>query len=898
MHLNVNSLRCRRTEVEQYLYDTSPDLVCFNETKLRGTVPPRIAGYRCVCVRDRVADRVGGGGVAIYARLGIHCSDVSPDTDDMCAAEFKCGQYSYCVVAYYCPPTRGLDLDTVRLGEFIQRYDRVVFTGDFNAKHQYFGSRSTDYRGECLFDFVERHDLFVANNPDEPTRHEVTSGLVDLIDYCVVTKTLTRQVTHCYVGEDVGSDHFPVHLRLRFATCIKEIPVRDVRMVAKCDWQLFCTEVLKDGGPQAVVSRSEADLDQWCETFETRVRSAYETACPVVRVKEYAFRVSPDTLRLIREKRKLRRKSQRDGLYRTAYNNISRQVAAAVRRERTTAWERATESLNGRFEGHKFWKKFKTLTGAGAKPRPTPRLVDSVGALTSGSEAAAELFAESLKSIHSTHEGPEFCPLARVEIERTVADHSASFETTFRDERDETETPMTDEVGLEELQGALRQCRNRSTPGPDGLSYVVLKKLPQAALESLAAFYSVCLRCGYFPRRWKEAHAVMLAKPGKDPKVTTSYRPISLLCTLGKLFERVITRRLTIFLQERNFINRWQQAYQESKEASEILFRLGDEIRATKNSGPPRWVTAGFSLDVEKAFDSVWHDGLRCKLLDLGLPSRTLSLFSSFLTGRSVQVKVDGRLSQPVVLEAGTPQGSVLSPILFLIYVNDIPLEPAINCRAGQFADDMNVWTSSRRVGMARIRLQRALRSIEEWCSRWRIRLNVSKTQLVNFRQGGSMELELFGEKVESVNEMKVLGIRFDQLGNLTAHCKEKAEKGYKKLRLLRMVSGQSWGANKETILRLYQQYVRPSLEYGAVVTAGACRAAIYRLELVERAAMRIAVHPPPRTRITSLYDQTGLQPLPERLAMLRESTVARIGSTPGVQELEALCALLPRRQD
>ena len=157
-------------------------------------------------------------------------------------------------------------------------------------------------------------------------------------------------------------------------------------------------------------------------------------------------------------------------------------------------------------------------------------------------------------------------------------------------------------------------------------------------------------------------------------------------------------------------------------------------------------------------------DGIRFKLNDIKLPVKLVRLLSSFLTERTIKVRISHRYSNLVSLEAGTPQGSVLSPLLYLIYVNDLPPKPSNNCRVGQFADDVNVWTSYRSKKVAFLRLKRALNEIQKWCSKWRIKLNVAKTQLVSFswtRQ--KLELKLFDQKITEQNELTMLGVVFDK---------------------------------------------------------------------------------------------------------------------------------------
>ena len=216
-------------------------------------------------------------------------------------------------------------------------------------------------------------------------------------------------------------------------------------------------------------------------------------------------------------------------------------------------------------------------------------------------------------------------------------------------------------------------------------------------------------------------------------------------------------------------------------------------------------------------------------------------------------MRVGGELSEPVALKAGTPQGSVLSPLL---YVNDVPIDPTTSkCDGGQFADDISLWTLAKSTNVTRLRLQRALGDLELWCSRWRIKLNVAKTQLVRFpKRKEKLELKLFGQTISEKDELTLLGVLFDQKLSFGSHCKLKAKEAARRVGLLRRVSGQGWGAGKRVLLNLYKQYVRPILEYGNAGIADAAKSNVALLQRVQNSALRTSLRVPRRTRISKLH--------------------------------------------
>ena len=265
LHVNVNGLRARKTECELYLFETKPHIVLLNETKLCGKPVPRFAGYQMAAVRDRTTDKIHGGGVAILVSKSVTFSDISPDVDYIVAIEVSTEKYKFAIVSYYCPPDNK-DLNSGVLEQFLLQYERVIIAGDLNAKHQYFGSQCTDARGEQLFDFVERNNMIVANDPDQMTRHDVSTGHTDLIDYVIVTKPVASRYVECFFGECVGSDHLPVHFKVKLASRIDTVPTKQVRILAKCDWTLFSdklTEAMSSYNMSDLTS--EAAIDVRCD---------------------------------------------------------------------------------------------------------------------------------------------------------------------------------------------------------------------------------------------------------------------------------------------------------------------------------------------------------------------------------------------------------------------------------------------------------------------------------------------------------------------------------------------------------------------------------------------------------------------------------------------------------
>ncbi|GBP24039.1 RNA-directed DNA polymerase from mobile element jockey [Eumeta japonica] len=352
-------------------------------------------------------------------------------------------------------------------------------------------------------------------------------------------------------------------------------------------------------------------------------------------------------------------------------------------------------------------------------------------------------------------------------------------------------------------------------PGPDGIPTAAIRQLPRRAMVAMTRLFNGILRTGHFPKNWKMGRVIAIPKAGKDPQLATSQRPIMLLSHIAKLLERIALRRLLRHLTPRQEQFGFRSGHSTTLQLARVLHHM-----ATEHNWGRR--TVGVFLDIEKAFDRVWHPGLVFKLLNTQIPPALVRTVASFLEGRSFFVAVEDATSDPRPIHAGVPQGSCLSPCLYGVYTDDIPT------LAGQlqdweedvvlalYANDSAYFASSRRADLAAAKIQRVLDLLPEWLEKWRVAVNVTKTAAILTGQQRTMppKLRLWGQDVEWQTKVRYLGVQIDRSMRMATQVEQVIHQSRAARSMLRPVLRSHLPLRAK--LALYKGYIRSRLTYVA----------------------------------------------------------------------------------
>mgnify|MGYP001793799177 FL=1 len=427
----------------------------------------------------------------------------------------------------------------------------------------------------------------------------------------------------------------------------------------------------------------------------------------------------------------------------------------------------------------------------------------------------------------------------------------------------------------------LRSLDINKAHGHDNISSRMLKICDQSIVKPLLLIFRDCLRSGIYPNSWKKSHVIPIHKKG-DKQLINIYRPISLLPMCDKIFERLIYNEIFKFFESNRLIVPNQSGFRPNDSCINQLLSITHEIYAAFDSNQSLEVRGVF-LDISKAFDKVWHQGLLYKLKTMGISGDLFNLLRSFLSDRYQRVLINGQSSGWEKIMAGVPQGSILGPLLFLVYINDLPNNMLSNVKI--FADDTSIFSVVHDKDNSFDQLDHDLKKISEWAYRWKMSFNPDHSkqaqEVIFSRKRAEVNhsaLNFNNIPVCKTSSQKHLGLILDEKLNFKEHLQVKIGKFNKGVGLLKKLHNL---LPRKALLTIYKSFLRPHLDYGDIIydqpnNESFCQ----KLESLQyNAALAIsgAIRGTSREK---LYNELGLQPLRFRRFLRKMCTLFKINFT------------------
>ena len=356
-----------------------------------------------------------------------------------------------------------------------------------------------------------------------------------------------------------------------------------------------------------------------------------------------------------------------------------------------------------------------------------------------------------------------------------------------------------------------------------------------------------------FPKKWKYANILPIFKSG-DPQTISNYRPISLLSLVSKVFEKMLYNKIYNYCLKNNILTPKNSGFKKMDSTINQLVHLSQLIY--KGLDDEMKIGMIF-LDITKAFDKTWHRGFIFKLFEIGIRGKLLHLLSSYLSGRYQRVVLNGSQSHFLEIVSGVPQGSLLGPLLFLIYLNDIVAE--IKCLIYLFADDTTLVSIAENWVVVESELQLALSCLESWAGKWLINFNPLKTvyMLVTKKseQNTKLTLNIKNSEIMKVNEHKHLGIVFNSRFTWCDHIAYICRKASKKLGLLYKNRKKF---TRSILIKLFNTTVVPFIDYGSILYDGMTISDSKKIENLLRRGALICTGAISRTETSKLLYDLG----------------------------------------
>jgi ribonuclease HI len=722
-------------------------------------------------------------------------------------------------------PSQRLGLTTVeRKLQYLHLQKPALIVGDFNLHHTWWNSTANPARSskaEILVDWLQQNTASLLVDPEETNlkggtfvrSNLTTTSIIDLAFY---TSFKTLVWSNWRYIDSTGSDHetiafeaFDLNSGLR-ETLDQIQPTYNCK---KANWEEFSNTLIARESSllQAIESAiSTENYEEVAYVLSNTIKEAADHAIPRKRVSEYSKPWWDEVLTYLRQTFNTAHRQYKK--YKTAdleeaYKAARNTYFQAVRKKKEECWVNYLESLDlGDVYSVRRYTREKGLT-------KVPTIVYE----SNGTQEQASTF-DGKCSAFLTTLFPK--PTSSSTSSPTPSNSGSTPQNSASPGSKDTNTKTLEwewpELSEAEVESAILTSSAKKAPGPDRINFDILQHAYKAIPLVFYKVYKVLFDQGIHPTQWKEGIGIVLAKPNKDDyTVPKAYRIIALLNCLGKTLEKIFASRLAYLANTtRNLLHDSQLGGRKQRSAIDAALLLLNEIQSRRKNSST--VTSTIFLDIKGAFDYVSKPRLLRILAKLGLPSNLRIWVSSFLSDRTIQLAFDGCIQPaPVSIDIGIPQGSPISPILFLLYVRDIVAEGEFQL---SYIDDFCIAVTSNSARANCVRLESIVQRLFTLARNQAVQFDPGKTELIHFttqRATLSESVQIGGITIEPKPVIRWLGIWFDSKLTFKPHIEKKAKSATAAFYGIQRLGNTQKGLSARAIRLLYVACVTPIADFG-----------------------------------------------------------------------------------
>lgn len=837
----------KRDDLLLLIAELRPNVIALCETWLSDLDPFTIPGFR-IARRDRLTR--GGGVLLAFANdLVVENEQLNSPLEIVCCRVRLSDQCSIAIASIYLPPVPFIAQYVDLKNTFDQIPNPKLVLGDFNSHGTEWGCLHNDSRSHVLRAVLDDTQT-VTLNTGEPTRFAAPPSRNSAVDLSICSSSAALWCEWQATDNPCGSDHVPVVIHFNKRPQERPPTLANRPLAKRICWERYRTSI-----SERLINSAdeETTYDDLMAVVYGSAITAQTTPLPNVANSQRNGTNNKvwwnDELRAKYESKRLAFQEFRARGGRTeflAHKNAEAVFRRAKRASKRASWRDYCSSLNSSTSLSSLYAMAKRYRGVSTNTRSTISTDDWLH------DFSAKLAPPSAPTAACSV--PDYCPNSAM---------NAPFDPS-------------------ELDAALTTSKNTAA-GLDQIPFALLRELPEVAKQTLLVLFNTFLSSCQFPDSWYECKVVAILKPGKDPNLHSSYRPICLLSCTRKLFEKMVLSRIDFWAEKQMRVATSQYGFRKGYGTQECLAILSTDLELCFAR---KGIALCVFMDVSAAYDDVLIDVMRDTLRKLGLDPHITAVLSQLFHKRVLHFYHNNvhRLSRTGY--KGLAQGSSLSPLLFNLYTAAIETRAPRTAKVLQYADDVAVYMmGDRREGTAMEReMQCLLHRLSRSYSDLGLSISKTKTEYMLFSRlyiNPSVRLFLDNAPIKSVQEFKYLGVIFDKKLSWKNQTDALVAKCGKRINFLKSVAGSTWGAHPDCLLTLFKATVRSALDYGAHCYQFMARTHRLKLFRLQWRALRICLGLMNSTHTQTCEVLAGIPPLDIRWRELTSRLIIKAMAAP-----------------